>query len=50
MIAAAVLQDDGLTFGDVVRNLPHDGAALVVYALVLGFVWFIWQGSREKKS
>lgn len=47
-IIAAALQDDGLTFGDVLRNLPHDAGALVVYGLVIAFVGFIWHGSRQK--
>ncbi|HSJ09323.1 MAG TPA: hypothetical protein VK928_05395 [Longimicrobiales bacterium] len=50
MIAAAVLQEDGLSVGDVIRNLPHDAGALVVYVLVLAFVGFIWHGSRSKQS
>jgi hypothetical protein len=48
MIQSAV--DDGLTFGDVVRDLPHDAGALVVYVLMLGFIGFIWYGSRRRSA
>lgn len=40
-------QDDGLTFGEVLANIPHDAAAIVVYVLVgvsIGLV--IWSGRR----
>jgi hypothetical protein len=46
---AAVLQD-GLTFREVVRNLPHDGPALFVYLLIILFVGFVWHGSRGPGS
>lgn len=47
-IMASVIQDDGLTFNEVLQNLPHDPAALVVYVLLLAFVGMIWHGSRQK--
>lgn len=43
---AMAMQDDGLTFREVVQNLPHDGPALLVYVLVALFIGFIWHGSR----
>ncbi|CAN5654464.1 hypothetical protein BH23GEM10_BH23GEM10_00540 [soil metagenome] len=46
-IAAAILQD-GLTLSEVVQNLPHDAAAIVVYVLIISFGAFIWYGSRQK--
>jgi hypothetical protein len=47
MFAIAIaMQDDGLTFREVVQNLPHDGPALLVYVLVALFIGFIWHGSR----
>jgi hypothetical protein len=42
-----VLQDDGLTIAEVIRDMPHDAGALIVYALVAGFVIMIWRGSRK---
>jgi hypothetical protein len=47
---ATVIQSEGLTFGEVIRGIPHDGPALVVYAMLVGFVGFIWLGSRRKSS
>lgn len=38
----------GLTLGRVLRDIPHDGPAIVVYVLLLVFVGFIWVGSRKK--
>lgn len=43
----AAVQQDGLTWREVVANLPHDGPALVVYVLVALFIGFIWHGSRK---
>ncbi|HEU5210950.1 MAG TPA: hypothetical protein VFU06_16260 [Longimicrobiales bacterium] len=39
--------DGGLTFEAVIRNLPHDAGAIVVYVLMLAFIGFIWYGSRK---
>lgn len=44
----ALLQGDGLTPGEILRDLPHDGPALVVYGLILLFIWFVWRGSRSR--
>jgi hypothetical protein len=44
---AAVIQNDGLTVGEVIRNMPHDAAAVFVYLLIGVFVYFIWKGSRS---
>jgi uncharacterized protein (TIGR03382 family) len=44
----AVIQDSGLTFGEVVRGIPHDAASVVVYAMLLVFCAFIWLGSRRR--
>lgn len=40
--------EDGLTFGEVLSNIPHDAAAIVVYVLVgfsVGLV--VWSGRRR---
>jgi hypothetical protein len=39
-----------LTMREVVTDIPHDGAALVTYTIVLIFVGFIWAGSRKGKG
>lgn len=45
---AAAIQSDGLTLQEVISGIPHDGAAIVVYAMLLAFAGFIWAGSRRK--
>jgi hypothetical protein len=42
--------ESGLTFGRVLRDIPHDGPAMVVYALLIAFTYMIWRGSRPKKG
>ncbi len=36
-----------LTLYEVLADIPHDFAALVVYAILALFVGFIWYGSRS---
>ena len=39
--------DEGLTFGEILADIPHDAAAIVVYILVgfsVGLV--VWSGRR----
>ena len=43
-----VVQD--LTIHDILTGIPHDGAAVIAYALVLGFIYMIWLGSRPRKG
>ena len=46
-IIALRLQDDGgLTLREIVQNIPHDAAAVVVYVLIAVFAGFIWMGTR----
>lgn len=45
-----LLQDDGLTLGEVLRDIPHDPPAFVVYTLVIVFLGLIWKGSRGTKQ
>lgn len=47
LILMAVLQEDGLTFREVIQDVPHDAPAIVVYAMLALFVMFIWHGSRK---
>ncbi|MBR9988919.1 MAG: hypothetical protein KFH98_04140 [Gemmatimonadetes bacterium] len=49
MFAIAVaVQSGGLTLHEIISDIPHDGASLVVYLMLLAFVGFIWAGSRKK--
>lgn len=47
---ATAIQSEGMTFGEVIRGIPHDGPAVVVYVMLIAFVGFIWLGSRRKSS
>ncbi|HSK18622.1 MAG TPA: hypothetical protein VK912_05745 [Longimicrobiales bacterium] len=49
-VIALAIQSEGLTLNEVVNGIPHDGPAIVVYAMLLVFVGFIWRGSRKKSS
>lgn len=49
-IIAMAIQSEGLTLREVVSGIPHDGPAIVVYAMLIVFVGFIWLGSRKKSS
>lgn len=44
------LLDTGLTLQSVLRDIPTDGPAMIVYALVLAFVGFTWVGSRKRSA
>ncbi len=37
-----------LTLEEIITDIPHDFAALVVYLMLALFVGFIWYGSRPK--
>lgn len=41
-------QDSGLTLQEVIRDIPHDTGAVVVYVMVAIFIALIWAGSRSK--
>jgi hypothetical protein len=41
---------EGLTLTEMIRDIPHDAAAIVVYIMVLIFLGFIWHGSRKKPT
>ncbi len=42
------LDDDGLTFAEVLAGIPHDPASIVVYLLVFGSVGLvIWSGRKR---
>lgn len=50
MTVFAFIQDEGLTFGEVISNIPHDAAAIVIYVLIAVFIGFIWRGSRSSNA
>lgn len=40
----------GLTLGKVLADVPHDAAAFVVYAMVIGSVVFVWRSGRSRSA
>jgi hypothetical protein len=48
VFATLALQDSGLTFSEVIRDIPHDGASIVVYSMIGAFIVLVWRGSRKK--
>jgi hypothetical protein len=47
-IFSAVQESDGLTFGELLRDIPHDMPAIVVYVLVGAFIYAIWRANRRR--
>lgn len=43
-------QEDGLTFAEMLADIPHDGTALAGYFFVGLFVAFVWWGHRKSGS
>lgn len=39
-----------LTLEEIITDIPHDGAAFVVYLMLALFIGFIWYGSRPGAS
>jgi hypothetical protein len=51
MLATIVaVQADGLTFGRILGDIPHDGPAIVIYVMLVVFAGLIWRGSRRRAS
>jgi len=48
LLMIAVQESGGLTLGRILADIPHDGPAFVVYALIAGFVYLVWRGGRNK--
>lgn len=46
--AIILWQETGLTWTGVLRDIPHDPAAFVIYLLTAVCAWVIWKGSRGK--
>ena len=49
-LVAITLQDSGSTISHMIRSIPYDASAALVYILMAGFVGLIIAGSRTKKS
>jgi len=47
-LAVLAQASDGLTFSDVVADVPHDPASIFVYVLLIVSGVLIWRGSRKK--
>ena len=39
----------GLTLREVIADIPHDGPAFVVYAMVLVSIGMIWRANRPRR-
>lgn len=48
LIASLAAQSDGLTLRDYLTDIPHDPAAILLYALLLAAIVFIVAGSRSR--
>jgi hypothetical protein len=47
MFIIQAAQDDGLSFGYFIANIPHDAPAIVGYVILIAFAAFIWWGTRS---
>lgn len=48
MLAPVLLFAAELTLAEVVADLPHDLAALIVYVILGLLVYFVWYGSKPE--
>lgn len=46
-ILTMVSQANGLTLEEVISDIPHDAAAIVVYVLIAGSVYLLWWANRR---
>lgn len=43
------MTSDGLTWGEILTGIPHDGAAIFIYLITAGAVgWLIWANRRRR--
>lgn len=50
LLQVADRTSDGLTVGEILSGIPHDGPAFFIYALTAGALgWVIW-ASRKRPS
>lgn len=53
ILATTILQaaeDAGLTIGEILADIPHDGPAIVLYLLTAVAVALIWWGHRRSSA
>lgn len=48
--AAQAAGDGGLSFHDILVNIPHDASAFVVYVLMIGSVLLVLRAGRSHGS
>ena len=48
LLMIAVQESGGLTLGRILADIPHDGPAFVVYALIAGSLYLVWRAGRKK--
>lgn len=46
-VGRAAADDESLTFAEVLADIPHDGAAFTLYAIVAFSVFLVWWGHRN---
>lgn len=46
--AAVLLQDQGLTFHDILVGIPHDAPAIIVYLLSAGAIFWVFKEGLKK--
>ncbi len=47
-LIAIALQDSGSSMSRIIRSIPHDAAAVLIYVLMAAFVGLIIIGSRKR--
>lgn len=51
LIQAVDHAGDGLTFGQILSDIPHDAAAVVIYLLTAVAVgWVVWANLKRPKD
>jgi len=53
ILATTILQaaeSDGLTIGEILADIPHDGPAIVLYLLTAASAALIWWGHRRSSA
>jgi hypothetical protein len=43
-------QSEALTLSRVLRDIPHDTGAVIIYVMLVAFMVFIWLGSRSSST
>lgn len=49
-IIQAAAGDEGLSIAEVLADIPHDAASIVIYALIVVSVGFVIRAGRQKKE